>query len=108
MDATYKEEKPPNPRSKANIFEIITYRWILNFIKKGLKKELDLNDLYNVLDGDSSTFLGNKLEKFWDDELINAKTKNREPSFLKTLLKMFGTKFLLIGIFFTVLQIILR
>lgn len=26
MDATFKREKPPNPRSKANLFEIITYR----------------------------------------------------------------------------------
>ncbi|XP_022166667.1 probable multidrug resistance-associated protein lethal(2)03659 isoform X2 [Myzus persicae] len=89
----------------ARIFIIL--RWILNFVKKGLKKELDLIDLYEVLDDDSSALLGNKLQKFWDDELINSKTKNRKPSFLKTLIKMFGTKFMLIGISMTVIQIIL-
>jgi len=49
------------PLTYARIF--IIWRWILNFIKKGLKKELDLIDLYNILDGDSSTLLGNKLQK---------------------------------------------
>ncbi|CAI6361191.1 unnamed protein product [Macrosiphum euphorbiae] len=107
MDATYKEEKPLNPRSKANIFEIVTYGWILKFIKKGLKQEFDLVDLYNVLDDDSSALLGSKLQKYWDDELINAKTNNRNPSFLKTLFKMFGTKFMFYGITLTVIQIIL-
>ncbi|XP_016663044.1 probable multidrug resistance-associated protein lethal(2)03659 [Acyrthosiphon pisum] len=107
MDATYKEEKPLNPRSKANIFEIITYGWILKFIKKGLKKEFDLADLYNILDGDSSALLGNKLQKYWDDELINAKTNNRKPSFLKTLFKMFGTKFIIAGLILTIFQLIL-
>jgi len=37
--------------------------WILRFIKKGLKKELDLIDLYTILEEDSSAVLGNKLEK---------------------------------------------
>lgn len=37
--------------------------WILKLIKKGLKKELDLIDLYTILDEDSSALLGNKLEK---------------------------------------------
>ncbi|CAI6363288.1 unnamed protein product [Macrosiphum euphorbiae] len=82
-------------------------QWILKFIKKGLKKELDLVDLYNVLDDDSSALLGSKLQKYWDDELINAKTNNRKPSFLKTLFKMFGTKFMFYGITLTVIQIIL-
>lgn len=45
----------------ARIFIIL--RWILNFVKKGLKKELDLIDLYEVLDDDSSALLGNKLQK---------------------------------------------
>ena len=45
----------------ARVFIIL--RWILNFIEKGLKKELDLIDLYNILDSDSSALLGNKLQK---------------------------------------------
>lgn len=37
--------------------------WILKLIKKGLKTELDLIDLYTILEEDSSALLGNKLEK---------------------------------------------
>ncbi|XP_022166672.1 probable multidrug resistance-associated protein lethal(2)03659 [Myzus persicae] len=107
MDATSKEEKPLNPRAKANIFEIVTFSWMFKLIKKGLKKELDLIDLYRILEEDSSALLGNKLEKLWKEELINSKTKNRKPSFLRTLIQMFGTEFICFGILLTILEICL-
>ncbi|XP_027849264.2 probable multidrug resistance-associated protein lethal(2)03659 isoform X1 [Aphis gossypii] len=104
MDATFKEEKPLNPRSKANIFEIVTFSWILKLIKKGLKKELDLIDLYTILEEDSSALLGNKLEKLWKEELINSKKKNRNPSLLRTLFRMYGTQLICITIILTILE----
>lgn len=39
------------------------YSWILKLVKKGLKKELDVIDLYTILDEDSSALLGSKLKK---------------------------------------------
>ncbi|XP_060872943.1 probable multidrug resistance-associated protein lethal(2)03659 isoform X2 [Metopolophium dirhodum] len=107
MDATNKEEKLPNPRSKANIFGIITFSWILGIIKKGLKQELDLIDLYEILNEDSSELLGNKLQKLWNDELLNSKQKNQKPSFFYTLFKMFGSTFMFWGIYITIVEIIL-
>ncbi|XP_008186888.2 probable multidrug resistance-associated protein lethal(2)03659 [Acyrthosiphon pisum] len=107
MDATSKEEKPSNPRAKANILEIITFSWIMKLIKNGLKKELDLIDLYTILEEDSSALLGNKLEKLWKEELINSKKKNQKPSFLRTLIQMFGAKFICTGILLTILEICL-
>ncbi|XP_026808487.1 probable multidrug resistance-associated protein lethal(2)03659 isoform X2 [Rhopalosiphum maidis] len=103
MDATFKEEKPLNPRARANIFEIVTFR----LIKKGLKKELDLIDLYTILEEDSSALLGNKLEKLWEDELLNSKKEKKTPSFLRTLIKMFGTKFICTGIVLIISEIFL-
>jgi len=44
-----------------NLFIFLS--WILKLIKKGLKTELDLIDLYTILEEDSSELLGNKLEK---------------------------------------------
>lgn len=37
--------------------------WIIQLIRKGLNKDLGLNDLYAILDEDSSALLGNRLEK---------------------------------------------
>ncbi|XP_022166683.1 probable multidrug resistance-associated protein lethal(2)03659 [Myzus persicae] len=107
MDATYKEEKLPNPRSEANIFGIITFSWVLEIIKKGLKQDLDLNDLYTILKEDSSELLGNKLHKLWNEELIISKKKNQKPSFFYTLFRMFGSTFMFIGIYIAIMEIIL-
>ncbi|VVC32175.1 Hypothetical protein CINCED_3A023482 [Cinara cedri] len=105
MNTTRKEEKPLNPRAKANIVEIITHSWIIQLIKKGLEKDLGLNDLYAILDEDSSALLGNKLEKIWEDELIGLKKKNLKASFLRTLFRMFGRTFIVVGLIFTIMEI---
>uniref|UniRef100_A0A2S2NRW0 Putative multidrug resistance-associated protein lethal n=1 Tax=Schizaphis graminum TaxID=13262 RepID=A0A2S2NRW0_SCHGA len=107
MDATNKEEKLPNPRSEANIFEIITFSWIFGIVKKGLKQDLNLIDLYNILNEDSSELLGNKLEKIWNNELINSEKKNQKPNFLNTLFKMFGSTVIFLAITITIVEIIL-
>ncbi|KAE9537850.1 hypothetical protein AGLY_005822 [Aphis glycines] len=107
MDATNKEEKQHNPRSEANIFGIITFSWIFEIVKKGLKQNLNLNDLYKNLNEDSSELLGNKLQKLWNNDLINSEKKNQKPSFLNTLFKMFGSTFMLWGIYITIIEITL-
>lgn len=44
----------------------------------------------------------------WNNELMDAHKKNRKPSFLKALLQVFGTKFLLYGIIHTTSEIFTR
>ncbi|CAH1738397.1 unnamed protein product [Aphis gossypii] len=107
MDATNKEEKQHNPRSEANILGIITFSWIFEIVKKGLKQDLNFIDLYKNLNEDSSELLGNKLQKLWNNELINSEKKNQKPSFLNTLFKMFGSTFMFWGIYITIMEIIL-
>ena len=38
-------------------------RWVLDIFKKGYKKDLELDDLYDALDEHSSGELGDKLER---------------------------------------------
>uniref|UniRef100_A0A2S2PMH1 Multidrug resistance-associated protein 4 n=2 Tax=Schizaphis graminum TaxID=13262 RepID=A0A2S2PMH1_SCHGA len=106
MDANNKEERPLNPRSKANIFEIITFSWILKLVQKGLKKELDVIDLYTILDEDSSALLGSKLKKIWSKEQRTATKKNKKPSFLNALFKMFGSKLIIHGIYLAITDMV--
>ncbi|XP_050059315.1 probable multidrug resistance-associated protein lethal(2)03659 isoform X2 [Aphis gossypii] len=106
MDANNKEERPINPRSKANIFEIITFSWILKLVRKGLKKELDVIDLYTILDEDSSALLGSKLKTLWSKELGNSIKQNKKPSFLKALFQMFGSKLIIHGIYLAITDMV--
>uniref|UniRef100_A0A2H8TKH7 Multidrug resistance-associated protein 4 n=2 Tax=Melanaphis sacchari TaxID=742174 RepID=A0A2H8TKH7_9HEMI len=89
-----------NPKQNANIFESITYSWMLNLFKTGNNRDLDETDLYMTLEDQISSPLGDKLENEWRLELINAYSTKRKPSLLRVLIKIFGCKYLLSGLVF--------
>ncbi|XP_050545467.1 probable multidrug resistance-associated protein lethal(2)03659 isoform X2 [Daktulosphaira vitifoliae] len=105
MDAGFKKERPPHPRSKANFLEVLTFSWTLNLFNEGKKRDLEVEDLYKTLDVHKSAYLGNKLDKVWLIELANAKLKNRKPSLLRALASMFGVRLLFLGIFLAIVEI---
>ncbi|CAH1736107.1 unnamed protein product [Aphis gossypii] len=104
--ADSKTERPPNPRCNANFFEIITHSWILNLLKIGRLRDLNETDLYTTLDDQKSSTLGDKLEKIWRSELVNASSINQNPNLLRALIGMFGAKFILYGFLFCIMEII--
>ncbi|XP_025405942.1 probable multidrug resistance-associated protein lethal(2)03659 isoform X3 [Sipha flava] len=108
MDAGFKEDRPPHPRARANIFEILTFGWTLKLFKTGQKRDLEINDLYSTLNDHSSSSLGNELKKKWRIELARAKKSNRQPSLLRALLQMFGPKLMLYGFLLSIVEIVLR
>ncbi|XP_050059327.1 ATP-binding cassette sub-family C member 4-like isoform X1 [Aphis gossypii] len=107
-DADNKVKRPQNPRKNANIFEIISFSWLLNIYKTGQRRDLEEDDLYMTLDDHSSSMLGNELEKKWRLEIANAYKTNREPSLLRTLIGIFGYKFMLYGCLLFVDKVILK
>lgn len=52
----------PNPREKANIISVLLFWWTIGIFKKGYKKILELQDLYQPLTVDQSEKLGNRLD----------------------------------------------
>uniref|UniRef100_A0A2S2N7M2 Multidrug resistance-associated protein 4 n=1 Tax=Schizaphis graminum TaxID=13262 RepID=A0A2S2N7M2_SCHGA len=103
-----KEKQLPNPRAKANIFEVLTFSWILNLFKTGQKKDLETNDLYATLDDDKSSLLGFKFEKIWKNEIANAKSRNREPSISRAIFRTFGGSIMFYGLVQMFTETILR
>ncbi|XP_060872288.1 probable multidrug resistance-associated protein lethal(2)03659 isoform X2 [Metopolophium dirhodum] len=101
-----KVERDRNPRSNANIFEIVTYSWMLNILKTGQLRDLNETDLYTTFDDHTSSSLGDQLEKTWKSELANAYLVNRKPRLLRALIRMFGTKYMLHGFIFCIIEII--
>lgn len=62
MEAVRKS-LPPNPRAKANIFSILTFWWTIDLFRTGYRKTLELGDLFQPLEQDTSEALGDRLEK---------------------------------------------
>uniref|UniRef100_A0A2S2QEN8 Putative multidrug resistance-associated protein lethal n=1 Tax=Sipha flava TaxID=143950 RepID=A0A2S2QEN8_9HEMI len=108
MDHGKKDYRPPHPRSDANIFEILTFSWIVKLFKTGQRRGLDVNDLYKTLDDHESSKLGNELEEKWRIELINAKNAKRQPSLARVLFQMFGLNYFIFGLLHCVVELGLK
>ncbi|XP_026684985.1 cystic fibrosis transmembrane conductance regulator-like [Diaphorina citri] len=109
MDAgKRKYDKPPNPRATCNILSALTFSWTLGLFREGRKRDLEVTDLYEPLREHTSSYLGNKLERIWNEELITAKKRGREPSFLRSLAKCFGPKMILYGLVLAFMECVLR
>ncbi|KAF5286346.1 hypothetical protein FQR65_LT12640 [Abscondita terminalis] len=75
---------------------------------KGFKKDLEVQDLYETYSSHKSSFLGNKIEKLWLEELASSKTNNKKPSLLKVLFKCFGFDYICCGISFLCIEIFVK
>ncbi|KAG5876595.1 hypothetical protein JTB14_021562 [Gonioctena quinquepunctata] len=99
MDSGYKL-KVENPKKKANFVSLLFFWWMVEVVKKGTKAGLEILDLYKALDADKSKFLGDKLEKNWENEIHKAKEKNAKPSLMRALSKTFLLDYMLWGLMF--------
>nr|XP_023028383.1 multidrug resistance-associated protein 4-like [Leptinotarsa decemlineata] len=108
MDVT-KETYNPNPRQNANIFSILFFGYTIPIFRKGRKKTLDVEDLYNPLDNDRSTLLGNRLEVNWKKQVENAKINpKKKPSLFRAILKTFWFEIAMLGILLGIADLILK
>uniref|UniRef100_A0A6P7FQ01 Multidrug resistance-associated protein 4-like n=1 Tax=Diabrotica virgifera virgifera TaxID=50390 RepID=A0A6P7FQ01_DIAVI len=82
--------------------------WLVKLVKQGTKKQLEISDLYEPLDKDNSKTLGDCLERHWKNEILKSRIKKTSPSLLKAIVKAFYFEFLLYGIAWFVLNVLLR
>ncbi|XP_076167723.1 putative multidrug resistance-associated protein lethal(2)03659 isoform X2 [Ptiloglossa arizonensis] len=127
MDGKVKAERVKNPREGANPLSALTFSWILRTFWVGYQKELEINDLCRPLKEHTSSILGAKIQKEWEQEceayekrklLVDKKENNnreynlrrkvKEPSLTKVLIKCFGPRLLVYGLILAVMEIVLR
>ncbi|KAJ8925147.1 hypothetical protein NQ315_001332 [Exocentrus adspersus] len=88
MDQSEKRKRKANPRETANIFSYFTFGYTLGLFRKGFRKELEEDDIYEVIRKCRSKRCGDKTEQQW----------NKSASIYRLLWKRFGKTFILIGI----------
>jgi len=92
-----------NPRKNAGFFSIVTFWWLNQFFKKNDKSFLENQDLYEVLEKDSSHEVCGRLEREWSKEVIESKKCNKNPSLFKAIRRTFFSQWLLLG-FLTLIE----
>ncbi|XP_063236010.1 ATP-binding cassette sub-family C member 4-like isoform X2 [Bacillus rossius redtenbacheri] len=93
-----KNKLKPNPIQKANLISKLFLWWMKSLLWKGHNRDLEQNDLYDVLGGDSSSGLGDLLESHWMNEVEISKAKGKKPSLLKAIARAFGPQFVFSGV----------
>ena len=125
-------EQKRNPRDDAGFFSIVFFWWMNALLALGYSRDLELEDLYEPRKEDASEVdlireenhsdytqvLGDRLEKEWRKEVEGAKkkegdspkkdAKEKSPSLFKAMLRCFGPRYALLGIFTFFEECILR
>ncbi|KAJ8954540.1 hypothetical protein NQ318_000774 [Aromia moschata] len=94
MDQGVRQVRQKNPRENACILSIITFFYTLPLFKKGRKKKLDDDDVYEIVSKYSSQKVGNNLENHWYSE----KKKGNTPSVIRVIISCYGKKYIFLGI----------
>ncbi|XP_078614435.1 ATP-binding cassette sub-family C member 4-like [Branchiostoma floridae x Branchiostoma japonicum] len=98
MDKKFTKPKP-NPLEKAGPLSKLFFWWLNPLFKTGYKRTLQEDDMYNIMYEDSSQKQADDLEREWKTELDNAKeSPNRPPSLKRALFRLFGARYLLLGL----------
>ncbi|KAL8592423.1 hypothetical protein ACOMHN_021365 [Nucella lapillus] len=74
--------------------------WLNPLFTKGRQRPLEVDDMFNVTPDDSSDYLGANLDREWQREVkAGEESEGRHtPSLLRALLRLFGMRYLLLGI----------
>ncbi|XP_052777823.1 ATP-binding cassette sub-family C member 4-like [Mya arenaria] len=97
MDESSKHFNP-NPILKANPISKLFFWWLNPLFRKGYARQLEVDDLYNVVAEDQSDTLGDKLEKEWAKEVKKSGAGRGKPSLFWALFRMFGLEYILFGL----------
>lgn len=78
------------------------FSFTYDIFKKGIKRDLEENDVYDIIKDYKAKELGDLLEKEWDKE-----KKKKNPSILKIMLRPFGRIYLGYGLMQVLMKTVL-
>ncbi|XKL66417.1 hypothetical protein PGB90_009837 [Kerria lacca] len=92
MECGYSK-RAQNPSENVNFISSLFLWWTFKEIKKGQKKQFEVEDLSAPLRKDDAHNLGNKMEKLWLEEIKSSKMQGRKASLLNTIFKTFWKEY---------------
>ncbi|XP_067014167.2 probable multidrug resistance-associated protein lethal(2)03659 [Anabrus simplex] len=107
-DLENKSKMNPNPRASAGPCSALTFWWILGTFWKGYKRDLEVEDMYAPLKEHRSDYLGDKFEKYWNQELRQSVEKRKKPSLTRVIVRCFGLKLAFYGLILACMELFLR
>ncbi|XP_044268136.1 probable multidrug resistance-associated protein lethal(2)03659 isoform X2 [Tribolium madens] len=93
-----------HPKEKANFFSSLFFCWALPTFIKGLKKDLDEDDLFGPLKSHESKTLADKMGLVWQKE----KNKHKTPSLRKVIIKVFYREILFYACFLIIQELVIK
>lgn len=96
-----------NPRKGVNIISKLFFGWIIPLVRRGANHNLELVDLYKVLDSDRSKGLTDTLGKHWQYEILKSSKHKSKPSLLMAITKTFYKGFFAYGLLWAFMNVIL-
>ncbi|XP_046429218.1 ATP-binding cassette subfamily C member 4-like isoform X3 [Neodiprion fabricii] len=119
MHANNETRDRKNLEERSNIFSLLFFGWTFPIFREGARRNLKLEDLYDPLKSDASESLGDRLEKEWKKELMNANrnwslVRNQRnhprprPSLMWTLIRILWAPYLVQGLLLFAQLMVLR
>ncbi|GJJ75899.1 hypothetical protein EMPS_08257 [Entomortierella parvispora] len=88
-----QQNGPVSPETHANVFNRWTIWWANGLFRVGFNRQIQEDDLYQILDRRRAKVLGQLLADRWEMEKTRARAKNRTPSLLRALIMAFWTRY---------------
>ncbi|KAF8931191.1 P-loop containing nucleoside triphosphate hydrolase protein [Dissophora ornata] len=86
---------PISPETQANWYQHWTLSWMNELYRIGFKRQLQEEDLYQVMEQHRASVLGQRLRESWEAEKIKAQKdpKMRSPSLLRAIVRTFWREY---------------
>ncbi|KAG0281167.1 hypothetical protein BGZ95_006220 [Linnemannia exigua] len=88
------QDGPVSPENNAGLFSQWTFSWLNDLFRVGFSRQIQQDDLYQIMDRRRTDVLGQLLYDNWEAEKKHAKVNNRRPSLLRALFKSFWRTYL--------------
>jgi ATP-binding cassette, subfamily C (CFTR/MRP), member 4 len=103
MDNSKKKHLEENPQNRASMLSKLTFWWVRDLYRKGMRKTITSEDIYQTKQSQKSELIADKFTLIWNEEL-----KKENPSVLLLIYKAYGYMLLPIGLIFSIFESILR
>ncbi|KAG0340048.1 hypothetical protein BG004_006572 [Podila humilis] len=92
LDSLFKRG-PVSPENNAWMPSRITLWWLNGMFKKGYKRQIEEDDLYEMMDHHKSAILAGQLTEKWEAEKVRAQAKAKNPSLLRATVSTFWGRY---------------